>query len=259
MSTALSKAAEKFLRTLYSRPEEGQVQDRLNQHRRRVRGSSTEHGCFTVWKFDNTQGAEHAPVLEGRCPRASGQGVAHAAGVLAGRRREADDEARARPHRGIRLGCVLGTAVRHVVRVPGRRCRSNRGCRCLRQDAGRARDHGRQLERIRAEPSRGRRPVLVTEQANLDRLSWRAAAAQRERGLRRHPKRVRRRIPTGHRCRRPRAPTGPRSRRVGSHSTSRSTTPASSLRCSSPRWRLARRHSWWQRGSGSADRDGGEP
>src|SRR5689334_6419109 len=47
-----------------------------------------------------------------------------------------------------------------------------------------------QLGRIRAESPRGRRPVLVTEQANLDRLSWRAAAAQRERGLRRHPERV---------------------------------------------------------------------
>jgi hypothetical protein len=64
-------------------------------------------------------------------------------GVLAGRRRAADDEARARRHRGIRLGCVLGTAVRDVVSVPGRRCRSERGCRCLRQDAGRGRQRGR--------------------------------------------------------------------------------------------------------------------
>lgn len=178
-------------------------------------------------------------------------------GVLAGRRRAADDEARARRHRGIRLGCVLGTAVRDVVSVPGRRCRSERGCRCLRQDAGRGRQRGR---------AAGTDPCGVTEgtsacpghRAGEPRPAQLAGCRSTARARTSATSRARS-APYTYWASVP-STAGPyRSRRVGSHRTSRSTTPASSLRCSSSRWRLARRHSWWQRGSGSADRDGGEP
>ena len=166
----------------------------MNQHRRRVRGS-TEHGCFTVWRFDDTQVAEHASVLEGRCPRASGQGVDHAAvswpvGAARPTTKHVHDDTR----RGIGWGAFWGPLFGMLFAFPGRRCRSERGCRCLRQDAGRGRHHGR---------AAGTDPCGVTEGTSAcpghraggpRRLSWRAAAAERERGLRRHPERVRRAV-----------------------------------------------------------------